>query len=164
MRGSICVRCVILRTQSYNVRAKYLEKYDCVQFQTCQRVSSSRDWFIDWLYQRTASVCYRGVLKVDMNLGSVDVNQCATGGPLMFAETHRCPSVMQVSIHPSVCTFCALHILYGGRFHIQHPLLDPGQWLWTVLLLLLLLLGFLLLSDFQGTKTFSFRKFATDHN
>jgi len=43
---------------------------------------------------------YRGVLKVDINLGSVDVNQCATGSRRMFADTHRCPPAMQVCPSP----------------------------------------------------------------
>jgi len=43
--------------------------------------------------------CCRGALKVDMNLSSVDINQCASSSSrhVFAANTHRCPSVMQVS-------------------------------------------------------------------
>jgi len=49
--------------------------------------------------------CHRGVLKVDMNLGSVDIDQCVTGSRHMFADSHRCPSIMQVSRPAALSSF-----------------------------------------------------------
>lgn len=53
---------------------------------------------------------YRGVVRVDVNLQDVDIDQCSSSG--WFAGTHRCNlTTMEVSVSLIMIIFC--FILYG---------------------------------------------------
>lgn len=54
------------------------------------------DLIVGSLFKRHVLLCCRGVVRVDVDLQDVDIDQCSTDG--WFAGTHRCNlSTMEVS-------------------------------------------------------------------
>lgn len=76
-------------------------------------------WFLS-ISSLPPSLCGRGVVRVDVNLQDVDIDQCSTSG--WFAGTHRCNlTSMEVSQLWISIDWKATENLLISRHHFQSP-------------------------------------------